>query len=341
MNEKSLDVLKQYDLRVDRVSRGRGGMILYTDKGIKLFLECERNDKYYEREDLITSMVSGNGFGRVDTYIRSSSNELITSDEEGKRFVVKNWFDGRECNVRDIEDICTAVKTLASLHNVLSHVSEQILKRTGEEVAEYDNNMETEMRDTYVRHMKELKLTRNYLKSKKRKSEFEQTAYKNIGGFYREAAEAVKLLEDPKFDERFCYAKKTGELCHGSYNYHNILFTGGTAAVTNFDRCRNECQVSDLYQFMRKILEKYDWDTTTAYKMIDEYDKVKPISETDLALLASMFAFPEKFWKVMNYYFNSSKAWIPPKTKEKLEKVVEQNDKRIKFVAGIAYTARL
>ena len=75
--------------------------------------------------------------------------------------------------------------------------------------------------------------------------------------------------------------------------------------------------------------------------MIDEYDKVKPISETDLALLASMFAFPEKFWKVMNYYFNSSKAWIPPKTKEKLEKVVEQNDKRIKFVAGIAYTARL
>ena len=43
----------------------------------------------------------------------------------------------------------------------------------------------------------------------------------------------------------------------------------------------------------------------------------------------------------MNYYFNSSKAWIPPKTKEKLEKVVEQNDKRIKFVAGIAYTARL
>ena len=241
MNEKSLDVLKQYDLGVDRVSRGRGGMILYTDKGIKLFLECERNDKYYEREDLITSMVSENGFGRVDTYIRSSSNELITSDEEGKRFVVKNWFDGRECNVRDIEDICTAVKTLASLHNVLSHVSEQILKRTGEEVAGYDNNIETEMRDTYVRHMKELKLTRNYLKSKKRKSEFEQTAYKNIGGFYREAAEAVKLLEDPKFDERFCYAKKTGELCHGSYNYHNILFTGGTAAVTNFDRCRNEC----------------------------------------------------------------------------------------------------
>lgn len=34
----------------------------------------------------------------------------------------------------------------------------------------------------------------------------------------------------------------------------------------------------------------------------------------------------------MNYYFNSNKAWIPPKTKEKLEKVVQQNEKRQKFL---------
>ena len=40
MNEKSLEVLKQYDFEVNRVLRGRGGMILNTDRGVKLFLEC-------------------------------------------------------------------------------------------------------------------------------------------------------------------------------------------------------------------------------------------------------------------------------------------------------------
>lgn len=335
MNEKSLDVLKQYDLNINRVTRGRGGMVLGTDSGVKLFLECVRNDKYYEREDMITSAVAEHGFSRVDTYIRSSSGELVTSDEEGRRFVLKNWFEGRECNVRDIHDICMAVRTLANLHNVLSDVSEHMLADVQVCVLEADEREETEIRDTYSRHMKELKLAGNYLKNKKRKSEFEQLAYKNIGGFYREAVEAVKLLEDAQFDERFSYARQTGELCHGSYNYHNILFDGGTAAVTNFDRYKNECQISDLYQFMRKILEKYDWDITTAYKMIDEYDKVKPIDDTDLALLSALFSFPEKFWKVINYYFNSNKAWIPPKTKEKLEKVVQQNDQRKKFLETV------
>ena len=119
---------------------------------------------------------------------------------------------------------------------------------------------------------------------------------------------------------------------HGSYNYHNIIFSNGNTAVTNFDKYKNECQISDLYQFMRKILEKYDWDIQTAYKMMEEYDKIKPVSDTERALLAALFAFPEKFWKVMNYYFNSNKAWIPPKTKEKLEKVVQQNEKRQKFL---------
>ena len=48
MNEKSLEVLKQYDFEVNRVLRGRGGMILNTDRGVKLFLECVKSDKYYE-----------------------------------------------------------------------------------------------------------------------------------------------------------------------------------------------------------------------------------------------------------------------------------------------------
>ena len=57
MNEKSLEVLKQYDFEVNRVLRGRGGMILNTDRGVKLFLECVKSDKYYERENDITRRV--------------------------------------------------------------------------------------------------------------------------------------------------------------------------------------------------------------------------------------------------------------------------------------------
>lgn len=345
MNEKSLDVLRQYDLNVYRVARGRGGMVLNTDNGIKLFLECARPDKYYEREDLLTQAVADNGFKGIDTYIRNTQGSLVTPDDEGRRFVLKDWFDGRECNVKDLSDISNAVKTLGKLHTIMTGVSgdmmgqsQVIMLEAGSEQC-HDPQIQapqmTEMRNTYIRHMKELKLAWNYLRNKKRRSEFEQIAYRNIGSFYEEAVNAVDKLNNPILDERFEDAKKSGELCHGSYNYHNILFGSGVTAVTNFDKYKNECQISDLYQFMRKILEKYDWDIQVAYKMMDEYDKVKPITDTDLEMLGALFAFPEKFWKVINYYFNGSKSWIPPKSIEKLSMVVEQNDKRKEFLATV------
>lgn len=353
MNEKSLDVLKQYELNVYKVNRGRGGLILNTDCGTKLFLECSKCDKYYEREDNITRAVADSGFDIVDTYIRNSEGGLVSQDDDGKRFVLKDWFDGRECNVGDINDLCASVKVLGKLHNTFNDVSQgykadtiKVFALAAEDDKDAEKNVVNDtiieqnnpfgIRDTYLRHTRELKSASNYLKHKKNKSEFEQLAYKNIASFYNEAKEAVDMINDKQFDERFAKAKMSGELTHGSYNYHNILFSEKYVAVTNFDKCKNECQICDLYQFMRKILEKYDWDIQLAYKLIDEYDKVKPIADTDLNLLAALFAFPLKFWKIINYYYNSSKSWIPPKSIEKLSLAIEQNDKRRKFLETIA-----
>ena len=45
-----------------------------------------------------------------------------------------------------------------------------------------------------------------------------------------------------------------------------------------------------------------------------------------------MFSYPEKFWKILNYYFNANKAWIPNKNMEKLKLAVNQNRMRREFV---------
>lgn len=344
MNDKSMDILKKYDLDVKQVGRGRGGMVLDTNAGVKLFLECAKPDKYYERENLLTQAVASNGFQTVDTFVKNQDGALVTEAEDGRRYMVKDWFTGRECNVKCVGEICKAVETLGRLHNHLNELSRQgenaglLGDGTGEGLVfmtEVKDEV-TPMKDMYLRHMKELKLTSNYLKNKKNKSEFEQIAYKNIGSFYDEAAVAVGRMESPELLERFKQAGDSGELCHGNYNYHNVIFCDGNMAVTNFDHYKNECQISDLYQFMRKIMEKHEWDMELAYKMLDEYDKVKPLSDTDLELLSVLFAFPEKFWKVINFYFNSSKAWIPRKSIEKLKTVVEQNTKRMRFLETIS-----
>lgn len=321
MNERSLEVLKQYDIEMRSVARGRGGMLIETGSGVKLFLECVQPNAFYERENEITAAVTESGYNLVDTYCKNHSGEIITVDDDGRRYLLKNWFDGRECNTRDIGDICDAIQALARLHTAMENVRVQSAERRGEALC-----------DTYVRHMKELKMASNYLKNKKKRTEFELLAYRNVAAFYEEAVAAVGKLNSPVIKECFRSVYERGELCHGSFNYHNVIFTEGRVAVTNFDKCRNECQMLDLYQFMRKILEKYDWSIELAYKLLDEYNHAKALSQADMELLSAMFAFPEKFWKIINYYLNANKAWIPPKSIEKLKVAVEQNPNRRKFV---------
>lgn len=361
MNEKSLESLDRYDISVSRIVRGRGGAILTTNQGVKLFYECTKPNSFYEKEDNITTAVIRCGFKQIDSFVRNEDGELVTEAEDGRRYVLKNWFEGRECDVKNINDITNAASALATLHICLNAVSatkgfikddEPILKAASSEykgwecmasaeaemeeneqtVPQFKNNRvveELNIRQIYDKHTKEIRKASNYLKTKKNRQEFEQLAFKVVDDFYEEAVNTMKQLSSPEFEERYKRATILNELCHGSFNYHNVYINPmGAVAISNFERCKTECQIVDLYQFLRKVLEKYNWDERVAYRLLDEYDKVKPIEDVDLDLLGTLLSFPEKFWKIINQYYNASKAWIPAKNVEKLKMVINQNATR-------------
>ena len=52
--------------------------------------------------------------------------------------------------------------------------------------------------------------------------------------------------------------------------------------------------------------------------------KIRPISSEEWENLQNRFTYPEKYWKLANYYFSHNKAWISGKNTEKLEKVIAQ-----------------
>ena len=128
MNDKSLECLKAYDMQVKKMIKGRGGVILFTDAGCRLFLECTRNDGFYYRDEAVTNAVCKAGFESVDTYIRNKDGGLFTIGDDGRKYVVKNWFGGRECDVKSVDDVTEAVRTLARLHICLNVVSSKGIK---------------------------------------------------------------------------------------------------------------------------------------------------------------------------------------------------------------------
>ena len=105
--------------------------------------------------------------------------------------------------------------------------------------------------------------------------------------------------------------------------------------IINFEKMNYNYPMVDLYTFLRKIMEKTEWDMNIGHNVILKYSQERTVSNEDMELLAIMFSYPEKFWKLINGYFNSNKAWISGKKTDKLVKLVEQNKHRHEFIKSI------
>lgn len=326
MTEKGLSVLDKYNLKIYSTTKGRGAIICNTDKGLKLLREYQGNGKHLLFEASVLEQLKAGGNIPVDAYVLNSDNTYISTDEDDTKYVLRDWYEGREFDVKNYSDIIKAVRTLAILHNDLDRV------RIEEPV---EDCYITDIKDEFSRHNRELKKVRNYLSDKHRKTNFELIAYAACDNFYKEGISAIDKINHIKFDDIKADFISSRSLCHGDYNHHNVIVSSGVCSVINFNKMNYNVKIYDLYCFMRKILEKYDWDIKLAYKMITEYDEIRHIDNNSMQVLVVLFQYPEKFWKIMNYYYNSNKAWIPSKNLEKLNRVIDQNEKRKDFIATL------
>lgn len=324
-----MGVFDQYGISVYRTVRGRGAFICETSDGMKLLRETAYSKEKYAKEDYVTDALYHSGYEAVDIFCKTLTGELFAEDEEKKKYYLKNWFEACECDVKSFHDVMDAVAGIAKVHVYLNK-----LQVCPEELS-FKIPVAENLKDRFGRKYKEMRSINNYLRKKKKKTDFERKAWENMQHFLREADNAMELLAQFDYSGLFQNAVEECVLVHGSCNHHNILTGKNYVAVVNFERAHIDLQITDLYDFMRKVLEKYQWDIKLAYRMIDEYNRFKTIREEELKLLAVLFGYPEKYFKIMNHYYTSSKAWIPDKDIEKLNVVVSQNEARLRFVESL------
>ena len=108
--------------------------------------------------------------------------------------------------------------------------------------------------------------------------------------------------------------------------------------MINFEKCIRDNPVRDLYLFMRKLLEKSSWSVELGTLLINAYNEERTMSEEEYTQLYYRLIYPEKFWKIVNFYYNSGKALIPGRNLEKLEKLLSQEEDKIRFLENYKST---
>lgn len=354
MEDRSQEALKRYRLKVYNIYRARGAFLLETDGGLKLFkcFEGSRNRALFENK--VKEHLLEYSYPNTDLFVKTMDDDIISEDGAGCQYIMKNWFWGEECNLKELSQIEMASANLARLHCLLREV--EFTKE------QQEHNISPDLVETFDKRNRELKRVKAYIRDKRQKNEFELSYLNYYDTFYEQGVIAASRLTSSRYQELLAEAINRQSVCHGNYTYHNIIMLkskqeamsksyvppgwvnrqplsatelgsiGEMLATTNFEKSYIGLQICDLYQFVRKVMEKNDWDILYGSNIIEAYDNIKPISKEELKVLYLLLLYPEKFWKITNFYYNGKKSWVSGRNTQKLNIIGEQNEKKEMFL---------
>ena len=322
MNDRAVSLLDQYEIEVNRTWKGRGAILCESDQGLLIMKEYAGPVEKVKFQDYLLKHIKESGAVRVESILRTKEGEMIVYDQDRVAYIVKTYCEGRECNHRDQQECGQAVRTLANLHKVSDLSGYEILQE--QPVCHIEKE--------YEKHNRELKKVRRFLREKSQKTDFEIYLMKHYDYFLDIALQITEELQYYAYEED---SYEFPIVCHGDYQYHNIIQTEAGIVLINFEKCVRDYPVRDLYLFLRKLLEKNNWSQTLGDMLLESYNRERSLTDRDYSQLYYRFAYPEKFWKIVNFYYNTGKAWIPDRNMEKIEKLFAQEREKQLFLESI------
>ena len=312
-------ILSQYELEIHEMKKGRGTYICQTNKGMKLLVPFRgSNEKGMILKEMLAQLQSFGFF--VEQIMMNEKGDVVTVDENsGERFIIKDSLAGEELNVNNETELRAAIGLLALYHRAAERVEVELPESWRESTGL--------VIDSRKRHMRELIKTKNYIRNRKKKNEFEQMYIKAYDSVLETMEKSIQILELQSVSKSI--------LCHGEVNHHNILCDNGNWYLVNFESFTYSWRMVDLANFLRKIMEKNNWDIELGKSLLEIYQSCVRLEKEEYEQLYGLLLFPERFWKITNHYMNSRKSWISERDIEKLHKVLEQEDQRLDFIENM------
>lgn len=324
MNDRAVSALDAYDIEVQMTRKGRGTIICDTKEGPLVLVPYRGTEAKLLVEDKLLHKIEEAGVAGTDRLIRNKEGNFLTKDADGLSYILKTYHEGKEFDIKNRRECTEMMELLAKLHEHMTMPASDV-----------DGFVPYSPWKEYEKHNTELRRIFSYLKAKGQKQCFERRLYEVYRQFSEKAVEAAT---------QWCYYEEAinrgGKqdmlcICHGDYQYHNVLKANNGVCVVHFEKWIVDRKVRDVYLLLRKLMEKNDWNISLGKEMLHAYQKISPFSAYDFIDLYYRLAYPEKFWKIANYYYNSPKAWISGRNLEKLEAVVQGEEDKAKFLREV------
>ncbi|MCY0875071.1 MAG: phosphotransferase [Firmicutes bacterium] len=113
-------------------------------------------------------------------------------------------------------------------------------------------------------------------------------------------------LREADFSSLCRTAWSAGAVCHGSFVRQNLLSHDEVLSVLDHDHVYLGPQVLDLAAFLRRYVRLYDWSPDVLAQGIAQYERIRPLTEPEFAILPVLLSYPENVLRVLEWYYEGN-----------------------------------
>lgn len=320
------EITANYGLEVKNIAPYKDAYMVQTDKGRKILKKMQFSPErilfiHGAKEHLIN-----NGFLGVDRYhVTCKGFPCFIFDNSS--YVLYDLLEGHECNFDDDKEVIRSAKILADMHSA----SRGYLPPEGSKIQD-----DLGLLPVYFnKRLEDIKKLKKF--AKKGKSSFDHLFLEYSDYFISMGEDALTQLEGSNYARLVEEAREQRSFCHHDFTHHNILLSDNGFSLINFDYCCFELRVYDIANLIRRKMRKCNWDMDKAKMILEAYNRVEPLSADEMAVMKTILQFPQKFWRVVNRYYNSRRSWSEKSFVAKLREVLDELDDHRTFIDNYSF----
>lgn len=309
--EKEISI--NYGLEVKSLSPYKDMSTVVTSSGRKVLKRIPFSTERIKFVHGAKEHLARNSFDNVDRFLCTLSGDPYFI-YNNSCYTLVDFIDGRESSFDNDNDVKIAAKVLARMHRA----SRGFLVTEGCKVQDELGKMPC----YFEKRLEDIKKMRK--QARKGKTRFDEMFLQYSNYFIKVGARTLEELALSDYASLVEKTRKEALFCHHDYTHHNIIMGGENVIVTNFDYCCYELRVYDIANFIRRKMRKCDWDISKTELILECYNSVEPLSREELSVMGIILQFPQKFWRVVNRYYNSRRSWSERSFVSRLQEVIDE-----------------
>ena len=315
------EIADNYGMEIRSIIPYKDTYMLNTSKGRKVLKKMPFSPERILFVHGAKEHLANNGFCDIDRYLGTLGNEpYVTFDNSN--YVLTDYIEGHECSFDNDNDVQKAAMLLACMHRASRGYSAANGCKVQDDLGKLPTYFNKRLEDI-KKHKKQ---------AKRGKSKFDHLFLEYVDYFNNIGENAVMELAKSGYNKLVNRTREEGLFCHHDFTHDNIISGDNRLSIINFDYCCFELKVYDIANFIRRKMRKCNWGIEKAAMIIEGYCSVEPISSEEFFVMKLILQFPQKFWRVVNRYYNSRRSWSERSFVSKLQEVISETEPHKQFL---------